>query len=151
MSHRTPDMFGSRGTAGMQVARPQAAAALASALRGTNVVQHAVSTAGAALVADLTISDQLGQLSTVQRVVLRRAESQAMEKLGIGLHPGAARRLDLSSGHSVIIVHGDGWSLVGRTPGVLLYLLDVAPGLVIDRSRAEGAGDLVTGLTERLG
>ena len=151
MSHRSPDMSGPGGTAGMQVARPQVAAALATALQRTNVVQRAVSTAGAALVADLTISDQLGQLSTVLRVVLRRAESQAMEKLGVGLHPGAARRLELRCGHSVIIVHGDGWSLVGRTPGVLLYLLDVAPGLVIDRSRAEGAGDLVTGLTDRLG
>lgn len=150
MSHRTPDMFGSRGTAGIEVARPQVAAALASALRGTTVVQRAVWTAAAALVADLTISDQLGRLSTVRRVVLRRAESQAMEKLGVGLHPGAARRLDLRCGHSVIIVHGDGWSLVGRTPAVLLYLLDVAPALVIDRSRAEGAGDLVRGLAERL-
>lgn len=134
----------------MEVARPQVAVALASALRATNVVQRAVLTAGAALVTDLTISDQLGQLSTVRRVMLWRAESQAMEKLGVGLHPGAARRLDLRCGHSVIIVHGDGWSLVGRHPGVLLYLLDVAPGLVIDRSRAEGAGDLVSGLTERL-
>lgn len=150
MSHRTPDMFGPGGTAGVEVARPQVAAALASALRGTNVVERAVWTAAAALVTGLDISDRLDQLSTVRRVVLRRAESQAMEKLGVGLHPGTARRLDLRCGHSVIIVHGDGWSLVGRTPGVLLYLLDVAPGLVIDRSRAEGAGDLVNGLTERL-
>lgn len=130
--------------------RPQVAAALATALRRTNVVQRAVARAGAALVADLTICDQLGQLSGVWRVMLCSAESQAMEKLGVGLHPGAARRVDLDCGHSVIIVHGDGWSLVGRTPDVLLYVLDVAPGLVIDRSRAEGAGELVQGLTERL-
>lgn len=130
--------------------RPQAAAALATALRATNVVHRAVAWAGSALVAELTICDQLGQLSGVWRVMLRNAESQAMEKLGVGLHPGAARRVDLDCGQSVIIVHGDGWSLVGRTPDVLLYVLDVAPGLVIDRSRAEGADDLVRGLTERL-
>ena len=106
--------------------------------------------AGTALVTDLTICDELVRLSTVRRVVLRRAESQAVEKLGIGLHPGAARRLDLEGGHSVIIVHGDGWSLFGRTPAVLLFLLDAAPGLIIDRSHADGASELVRGLAERL-
>lgn len=113
-------------------------------------MQRAVARAGAALVTDLTICDQLRQLAAVWRLMLRTAESQAMEKLGVGLHPGAARRVDLECGQSIILVHGDGWSLVGRTPDVLLYVLDVAPGLVIDRSRAEGAGDLVRGLTERL-
>lgn len=150
MSHRTPDMFGPPVRAEREVPRPQLAAALATALRATNTVEHAVTTVGTALVADVTICDQLVQLSTGWRVALRRAESEAMDKLGVGLRPGAARRLDLDTGRSIIIVHGDGWSLVGRTTGVLLFLLDVAPGLVIDRSRAQGAGELVSGLTERL-
>ncbi|MGH4012948.1 MAG: hypothetical protein ACRDSL_03240 [Pseudonocardiaceae bacterium] len=150
MSHRTPDMFGPRVAAGREVPRPQLAGALASALRTTNVVERAVAAVGTALVTDLSICDQLVQLSTVWRVALRRAESQARDKLGVGLSPGAARRLDLDCGGSIVIVHGDGWSLVARTPAVLLVLLDVAPGLVIDRSRAEGAAELVSGLADRL-
>jgi len=150
MSHRTPDMFGPRVTAGTEVPRPQLATALAAALRATTVVQRAVGTVGAALGADMTICEQLGQLRTPWRVALRRAESEAMDKLGVGLLPGAARRLDLACGRSIVIVHGDGWSLVGSPPTVLLFLLDIAPGLVIDRSRAEGAAGLVSGLADRL-
>lgn len=150
MNHRTPDMFGPRVATGGDVPRPQLAGALATALKVTDIVEHAVATVGTALLADVMICDQLVHLSTGWRVALRRAESEVMDRLGVGLRPGAARRLDLDSGCSIIIVHGDGWSLVGRTPDVLLFLLDVAPGLVIDRSRAQGAGELVSGLAERL-
>ncbi|MGH3795659.1 MAG: hypothetical protein ACRDSP_12295 [Pseudonocardiaceae bacterium] len=150
MSYPTPDMFGPRVTAGFEVPRPQLAAALVTALRATTVVHRAVGTVGTALAADVAICEQLVQLSTTWRVALQRAESEAMDKLGVGLRPGAARRLDLDGGRSILIVHGDGWSLVGSTPGVLLFLLDIAPGLVIDRSRAEGAAELVSGLADRL-
>lgn len=150
MSHRAPDMFGPRVPAGNEVPRPQLAGALASALRGTNVVERAAGEVSTALVTDVSICDQLADLPTVWRVALHRAESQAMEKLGVGLSPGAARRFDLGCGRNVVIVHGDGWSLVARTPGVLVFLLDVAPGMVIDRSRADGAAELVNGLTARL-
>jgi hypothetical protein len=168
MNYRTPDISGpgvttgsevsagsevwavSEVPAGSEVPRPQLAGALATALRATTVVECAVGTVSAALTADVAICEQLVQLSTAWRVALRRAESEAMDKLGVGVRPGAARRFDLDGGRSVVIVHGDGWSLVGSTPALLIFVLDIAPGLVIDRSRAEGAAQLVSGLVDHL-
>lgn len=150
MSHRAPHIPGPRIALGMEVSRPQLAGALAVALEATTVVEQATATVAARLTTDLVLCDQLGQLPTAWRAALWRAESQATDRLGVGLSPGAAHRFDLDSGSSVVVVHGDGWSLVGRTLSVLIILLDVAPGLVIDRSRAEGAIGLVDGLAARL-
>jgi hypothetical protein len=151
MSHHTPGLSDSPATQGTEVPRPQLAGALATALKPkAATVPQAVAAVAATLATDVLLCDQLGRLPTGWRVALRRAESEATDKLGVGLSPVAAHRLDLDDGCRLIIVHGDGWSLIGRTPRVLLFLLDVAPGLVIDRSRAEGAGELVSGLAERL-
>lgn len=150
MSQRPPDMFAPRVTAEGDVPRPQFAGALALALRTSAEVEQAIATVGTALAVEVTRCDQLVRLTPECRVALRRAESQAVDGLGVGLSPGTARRIVLDCGRSVVIVHGDGWSLVGSTPAVLLFVLDIAPGLVIDRSGVEGAAELVSGLAEQL-
>jgi hypothetical protein len=151
MSHHAVDPFGSRISDGMEVPRPHLAVALANALRTTAVAEHAVATVATTLTADVVLCDQLSRLTPEWRVALRRAESEAIDQVGVGLSPGAAHRVEVDSRHSIVVVHGDGWSLVGRTPAVLVLVLDVAPGLVIDRSDAEGAAELVHGLINQLG
>lgn len=140
------EAFGPQTADRVEMPRPQLAGVLAGALRATPVVEEAVTTLRLRCFADVRRYDQLTQLSTVWRVALRRAESEAGDKLGVGISPGAAHRTTLADGRSIIIVHGDGWSLVGSTPAVLVFLLDAAPGVVIDRSWAEGAAELVNGL-----
>jgi hypothetical protein len=151
MSRHAVGSFRARIADGVEVPRPHLAVALARALRTTAVPGHAVATVATTLTADVVLYDQLSRLATDWRVALRRAESEAVDQLGVGLTPGAAHRLDLESGQRVLVVHGDGWSLVGRTPAVLVFVLDVAPGMVIDRSDAGGAAELVRGLTDQLG
>lgn len=150
MSRSTVEPLGSRIADGMDLPRPQLAAALAVALRRTTVVEHVVAAAAGALPADLALCEQLARLPGQQRVALRRAESAAIDAVGIGVAPGSAHLVALDGGQRVLLAHGDGWSLVGRTRSTLLFLLDVAPGLVIDRSHADGATELITGLAEHL-
>lgn len=146
MSQNALEAFGSRVADGMDVPRPQLAVAVAHALRTTTVVEHVVATVATRLLADVVLCDQVSRLQDPWRVALRRAESEAMDQLGVGLTPGASHRIDIDGEHAVVLLHGDGWSLVARTRTVLVFLLDAAPGVVIDRSQAEGAAELVSGL-----
>jgi len=105
-----------------------------------------VALAATTLRADLVLCESLNRLTAEQRIELRRAESEAIDAVGVGLAAGTAHRLA-----PAVVLHGDGWSLVGRSGPVLLFLLDAAVGLVIDRSCAEGAAELVEGIATRLG
>lgn len=147
MSKERHEPVGSHVADGMDVPRSQLAAALARGLSHTTVCEHVVATVAAELVADLELCEQVGRLSPQQRSVLQRAESQAAGAIGVGLPAGTAHRVAPADGAEVTVLHGDGWSLVARGAPVLVFLLDVAPGLVIDRSRAQGAGSLVAALT----
>lgn len=152
-------------TADSEVPRPRLAVALAAGLRTAPAVHDAVAEASHTLGADVALYCQLAELPTAWRVVLRRAESEAMDKLCVGLSPGGAHRIDVGTGQEpagqepatgqepgrIIVVHGDGWSLVGRTPAVLAFVLDAAPDTVIDRSAADGAEHLVRGLAAQFG
>lgn len=135
---------------GMDVPRPQLAAALANGLSRTTVCEHVVATVAAELAADVVLCEQVARLSPQQRVALRRAESQVTDSVGVGLPAGTAHRVGAEGEAAVTVLHGDGWSLVARDASVLMFLLDAAPGLVIDRSRADGAVNLVADLTAQL-
>lgn len=138
MSRTVAEPVGEHVLDGMDVPRPQLAAALGRALGDTTVAEHAVALTATTLQADVALCESLSRLSGRQRVALRRAESEAIEAVGLSVPDGAAHRLA-----TAVVLHGDGWSVVGRGCPVLLFLLDAAPGLVIDRSRAEGAAELV--------
>lgn len=142
ISRTTLDPIGPRVSDGMDVPRPQLADALARALGGTTVAEHAVALVATTLQADIALCESISRLSEPQRVALRHAESQAMQAAGVDLAHGVA---------PAVVLHGNGWTLVGRPCPVLIFLLDAAPGLVIDRSRAEGAAELVEGIAAHLG
>lgn len=144
MSRTAAEPVGEHVVDGMDVPRPQLAAALVRALEGTTVAEHAVALTATTLQADVVLCESLARLSDRQRVALQRAESQAIETVGLGVPDGAAHRLAPG-----VVLHGDGWSVVGRGCPVLLFLLDAALGLVIDRSRAEGAAELVEAIAAR--
>ncbi|MQA12786.1 MAG: hypothetical protein GEV09_01050 [Pseudonocardiaceae bacterium] len=151
MSRSTTEPIGARVADGMDVPRPQLAAALARGLSHTTVCEHVVATMAAELAADVALCEQLARLPSRERVVLRRAESQAMDAVALGLAAGSAHRIAPDGGAEVLVLHGDGWSLVARSGPVLVFLLDAAPCLVIDRSRADGAAELVADLDARIG
>lgn len=146
MSRSGAEPIGAHVADGMDVPRPRLASAVATALAGTTVCEHVVALVATELAADVDLCEQVARLSSQQRVALRRAESQVIHSVGMGLPAGTAHRVGLEGDTEVAVLHGDGWSLVARRGPVLVFLLDVAPGLVIDRSRADGAADLVTDL-----
>ncbi|MPZ66140.1 MAG: hypothetical protein GEU83_11710 [Pseudonocardiaceae bacterium] len=146
MSGSGAEPIGSHVADGMDVPRPRLAASLATALTRTTVCEHVVAMVATELAADVQLCEQVARLSSQQRVALRRAESQVIDSVGVGLPTGTAHCVGPEGDAEVTLLHGDGWSLVARSAPVLVFLLDVAPGLVIDRSRADGAADLVTDL-----
>jgi hypothetical protein len=150
MSKERREPIGSHVADGMDVPRSKLAAALAHGASHTTVCEHVVATVAAELVADLELCEQADRLSAQQRSALQRAESQAAGAIGVGIPAGTARRIAPGDGAEVTVLHGDGWSLVARGAPVLMFLLDVAPGLVIDRSRAHGAATLVAALAAQL-
>lgn len=131
--------------------RPQLAGALARALSTSNVAEHAVATVATELLSDVVLCDQIDRLTAHQRVALRRAEGSALDAKTLGVPAGSGHRVAAASGTGVLVLHGDGWTLVGRDGPTLLFLIDNAPGVIIDRSWADGALDLIIGLAERLG
>lgn len=149
ISRSGAEPIGSHVADGMDVPRPRLASALANGLSRTTVCEHVVATAAAELAADVVLCEQVARLSSQQRVALRRAESQLIDSVGVGLPAGTAYRIGPEGDDAVTVLHGDGWSLVARSAPVLVFLLDVAPGLVIDRSRADGAVELVAGLSSQ--
>ncbi len=146
ISRITLDPIGTRVADGMDVPRPQLADALARALGSTTVAEHAVALAATTLLADVVLCESLTRLTVEQRTALRRAESQAIDAAETELAPRTAHRLA-----PAVVLHGDEWSLVGRSGPALLFVLDAAVGLVIDRSRAEGAAELVDAIGAHLG
>lgn len=144
------ETIGTHVADGMDVPRSQLALALARGLSHTTVCEHVVATVAAELAADVALCEQVARLSPQQRVALQRAESQVIDSVGMGLPPGTAHRIAPEGGAEVLVLHGDGWSLVARGAPVLVFLLDDAPGLAIDRSRADGAAELTAGLTAQL-
>jgi hypothetical protein len=154
MSKARRDPIGSHVADGMDVPRSQLAAALARGLSHTTVCEHVVASVAAELAADLELCEQVDRLPSQQRSALQRAESQAVGAIGAGRPAGTAHRVapgDSEGAAEVTVLHGDGWSLVARGAPVLMVLLDDAPGLVIDRSRADGAVALVAGLAQTTG
>lgn len=147
MQPREP--IGTHVADGMDVPCSQLAVALANGLSRTTVCEHVVAMVAAELAADVVLCEQVARLSPQQRVALRRAESQVIDSVGVGLPAGTAHRIAPDGGAEVIVLHGDGWSLVARSTPVLMFLLDAAPGLVIDRSRADGAVELVADLSSQ--
>lgn len=141
---------GTRVADGMDLPRPLLAAALAGGLRRASVAEHAVAYAATELCADLFLCDDVARLSEPARAELRRAESRAIDALGVGLAPGCAQLHPLADGAGVLVVHGDGWSLVARTPNVLFFLLDGQPAVAIERSYGAGAAELIAGLVDRV-
>lgn len=144
MSQIATGPLGVRVADGMGVPRPQLAGALCHALGDTTVAEHAVALAATTLYADVALCESPSRLPEPQRDELRRAESQSIEQAEGGRLDGAYRA------GPVVVLHGEGWSVVGRSGPVLLFLLDAAPGLVIDRSLAEGAAELVAEFTTRV-
>lgn len=149
MSRTVAEPYVARMADGMDVPRPQLAGVLARCLSRTTVSEHVVALAATELAADVVLCEQVARLSPPQRVALHRAESQAIDTVGHGLPADAAHLVTADSGAAVTVVHGDGWSLIARSGPTLLILLDAAPCLVIDRSYADGAAELVDGCSPR--